>query len=168
MDIVEDLSADLEALLRAARFDFPEKAAAVSEVAGLLATEIGRLNPESARAGDPKVLRDALRFCGDVHDGLRQLVEGLNYCSTGLIQMVENYRNSDAEASEAFSRINATYTQGPPPAAAAVPADIGNPQRSGSSSVPRTRRPEDPEDTLEEHDDELGSQPEPDFPEVPQ
>jgi len=171
MGVVEDLRADLEALLRAARFDFPEKAAAVSEAAEGVADEIERLNPESALAGDPQVLRDALRFCGDIHEGLRKLVEGLDYCSTGLIQMVDNYRQTDVEAAAAYSQISTRYTQGSPPAAAVVPTDMGNPETPGSYSypdlIPSTRQPDDPDATLAEHDRELGARPEPGLPELP-
>jgi hypothetical protein len=174
MGIVEDLSADLEALLRAGRVEFPEKAAGTGEVAGLLATETWRLNQQSALAGDPEVLRDALRFCGDIHEGLRKLVESLNYCSEGLIQMVNNYRGTDEEAGAAFNLISRELTEGPPPEPASVPPNIGDPERPGSASgsyppywIESTPQPDDPDDTLAEHDDELEAQPETEFPEVP-
>lgn len=159
--IIEDLAADLEALLYAARNEFPPRAAQASEAAGEVATAIGTLNEESALAGDPQVLRDALRLCGDAYDGLVVLVQSLNYCSQGLIDVVETYRLSDAEAGEAFNRINTSITEGPAPAQAEVPADIGEPESTGSSAypvlIPSTRQPRDPDEVLEEINGEIPS-----------
>lgn len=167
MGTIEDLKADLEALLVAGRIEFPEKAEQVSEVAGLLATETDDLNLESSRAGDPQVLRDVLRICGDVHQGLRILVESLNYCSQGLIEIVDGYRQTDLEGAAAFELIDDALTGGPPPAEAPVPPDLGDPETPGTDTRPQTPQPEDPDDMLDEHDDELESPPAVEFPEVP-
>jgi hypothetical protein len=171
MGIIEDLAADLEALLRAGRLEFPAKAEDASDAAGLLEAEIRSLNTQSALAGDPQVLRDALRICGDAHDGLRILVESLNYCSQGLIEMVDGYRQTDLEGAAAFELISPELTEGPPPAEADVPRNMGDPESPGDYSypslLPSTPQPEDPEDMLDEHDDELGSQPQPEQPEMP-
>jgi hypothetical protein len=167
MGVIEDLAADLEALLQAGRVEFPEKAGDASEVAGLLTTETEGLNLESARAGDPQVLRDSLRICGDVHQGLRILVESLNYCSQGLIEMVDGYRQTDLEGAAAFELIDEALTEGPPPAEAPVPPDLGDPETPGTDARSSTPQPEEPDDMLDEHDDELESPPAVEFPEVP-
>ena len=161
---VQDLGVDLEALLFAARVEFPDKAAQTSEVASLLSMQTQRLNVESALAGEPKILTDALQFCGDVYLGLRTLVDALNYCSTGLIAMVDTYRGSDEEAAAAFNLVDATLTQGDP-ALATVPPDIGNPAETGDMGVVvATEEARDPEEVLDELNSEIER---PDFPEVP-
>jgi hypothetical protein len=165
MGVIENLAADLEALLVAGRVEFPQKAEQASEVAGLLATETQGLNLESARAGDPQVLRDALRICGDVHQGLRILVESLNYCSQGLIEMVDGYRQTDLEGAAAFEHVDTALTEGPLPPEAAVPADLGDPETPGTDTRSSTPQPDDPEDMLDEHDDELELPPPVEFPE---
>lgn len=171
MGVAEELSADMAALLRAGQVEFPARAAAAAEAAGLLATETDHLNAQSALAGDPQVLADALRLCGDAHDGLRVLVERLNYCSQGLIEMVRGYAGSDAEAAIALNLIGSDLAMGSAPAPVTVPLAVIDPEAPDSygpgNVVAQTPQPQNPQTMLAEHDEELAAQAEPELPEVP-
>ncbi|PVG84269.1 hypothetical protein DDE18_01145 [Nocardioides gansuensis] len=153
MTTVAEIQARLEALYRAGRLEFPDKASDVKAAADRLEAATDRLNGLSAQVGDAAVLVDALQVCYDVHLALSRTVQTLNDCAAGLIHIADDFARTDDQAQQAFDQINRALRDGPPPPQVGVPV-IPDPTPEGDgdeyTSVPE---PEAPEDDLEERDD---------------
>lgn len=167
MPTTEEIRLRLEALYRAGRDEFPDKAADVSRAAADLRDATETLNGRSAQVGDPATLTRALKICFDSQTGLARVVRTLNECAVGLVYIADTFAATDERAAEASRGIHAALRGGDPPQAATVPT-MGDPTPAGDGDeYTSTPDPVHPDDDREERDEDPDSQV-PDVPEMPE
>lgn len=119
------MSADLEALLRAGRQHFPDKAEALSTAAADLADVTATLNTESAKASDPTSMVDLLGVNDVLHQALRRCVLTMNDCATALVEVAKDFGDRDdqtrAEMAKLRSQLPGLTSGGPAPQAPEPP-----------------------------------------------
>lgn len=166
MTTVHEIQLRLEALYRAGRVEFPDKAGDISAAANRLAAATDRLNGLSAQVGDCAALVHALSVCYDVHTALGRAVTTLNDSAVGLVHIADDFAETDAQAQQAFGQINRALRDGPRPWQAEVPSmpDPTPPGDGDEYTSPPT--PVDPDTDLGERDDRAQDA-EPEQPEIP-
>lgn len=115
----------------AARQGIPDQAEDLALIAGRLASIVNTLDVQSAKAGDPPALRDALTIAGQVHDGIRRGITTLNHAAVALELTGDDYVATDTQARDEFSKWNGAL-KGLDVSRTPVPGDIGSPEAPGA------------------------------------
>lgn len=123
----------------AARQGIPDQAEDLSLISGRLTSIVTTLDIETAKAGDPPALSDALTIAGRVHDGIRRAIATLNHAAFALEATGDDYVLHDAQARDEFNQWTSAL-KNVEPTRTTVPGDIGNPEASGAVLVDPTGR----------------------------
>lgn len=115
----------------AARRGIPDQGEDLALIAGRLESIVTTLDVQTAKAGDPPALRDALTIAAQIHDGIRRGITTLNHAAVALELTGDDYVATDTQARDEFNQwggalknLDVTRT--------AVPDDIGSPEAPGA------------------------------------
>ncbi|CAN5380285.1 hypothetical protein BH09ACT12_BH09ACT12_31920 [soil metagenome] len=127
----EEIYVPITKIYTAARRGIPDQAGDLALIAGRLASIVNTLDVQTAKAGDPQALRDALAIAGRVHDGIRRGIATLNHAAEALEVTGDDYVEQDTQAADDFKHwhsalknVEVTHTR--------VPGDIGSPESPGA------------------------------------
>lgn len=118
-------------MYQAARQGIPGQADDLALIAGRLASIVDALDVQTAKAGDPQALRDALTVATLIYDGIRCGVDTLNHAAVALELTSDDYVEQDTQAAGDFrswhgalKNIEVTRIR--------VPGAIGSPESPGA------------------------------------
>lgn len=148
------MKTDLERMYLAARKEMPAAAEDLSTVVTNLLDSIETLNTQSAKAGDPQVLRSMLRVGGDVHDTLRKAVSTLHDAATALELTADDFVATDEQARTDLNQIDQRVLDLPEPDSTEhdPPPSAGTPEAEGAPGTPSTGDPVDPQEDRSDRD----------------
>ncbi|MBM9458692.1 hypothetical protein JK386_02140 [Nocardioides sp. zg-536] len=115
----------------AARQGIPDQAEDLALIAGRLQSIVNTLDIQTAKAGDPPALRDALDVAARIHDGIRRGVMTLNHAAVALELTGDDYVQTDDQARSDFNGWNGALKD-LDVTRTAVPGDIGSPEAPGA------------------------------------
>lgn len=115
----------------AARQGIPDQAEDLALIAGRLQSIVNSLDVQTAKAGDPPALRDALVVAAQVHDGIRRGVATLNHAAVALELTGDDYVANDEQARDEFNRWSGAL-KNLDVSRTTVPGDIGSPESPGA------------------------------------
>lgn len=121
----------------AARQGIPDQAEDLALIAGRLQSIVTTLDIETAKAGDPPALGDALTIAGLIHDGIRRGIATLNHAAFALEATGDDYVAHDAQARDEFNHWSSAL-KNVDPTRTTVPTDVGNPEAPGAVLVDPT------------------------------
>ncbi|MEV5000172.1 hypothetical protein [Nocardioides sp. LML1-1-1.1] len=121
----------------AARQGIPDQAEDLSLIAGRLTSIVTTLDIQTAKAGDPPALRDALDIAGRIHDGIRRGITTLNHAAFALEATGDDYVEHDTQARDEFNKWGGAL-KNVDPTRTAPPADIGSPEAPGAVLIDPT------------------------------
>ncbi len=117
----------------AARQGIPDQADDLARIAGRLTSIVSALDVQTAKAGDPQALRDALTIAAHVHDGIRRGVATLNHAAQALELTGDDYVQQDSQAADEFKHWHGALKD-VEVAPTRVPGDVGSPESPGAVS----------------------------------
>lgn len=147
-----EIKLSLRGLYHAGRVVLPQQADEASAATSAVAAEIGVLDSQAARCGNPKPLMDALSVLQDVAAGLRLATRNLNYGAVGLVHMADDFSATDEYAGEAKRNLSKDLTKDAPFDLAAVPPRLEDAVTGGEQP---DDAPATPEDDLGDRDDSI-------------
>lgn len=126
----------IELMYRAGRDAIPTRAAQVSVCTEYVRDAISTFDVQSALAGEPAIMRDALTVCGELHEALRRVTSSLSNCANVVIATADDFRRTDEQAERDFRRMDPTIKKDAPTPAVVLP-QIDDPGRPGATAGSR-------------------------------
>lgn len=98
---------DLEALYRAGKVDFPDKAEELSGYATVLGHQMDEAGTQAAKAADVTslIFDDLAATSYLLHEALRRAVVTMNDCASGCIEVANMFAHTDEQAADAQSAL---------------------------------------------------------------
>lgn len=146
------MQTNLERMYLAGRRELPKAAEELRGVVNHLSESLATIDTQSAKAGDPPVLRSMLLVNGDVHDVLRQAIGTLYDAATAIILTADDFVATDEDARQDLARLAQEVRDMPDPTAPTPPPAAGNPEAPGAPGTASTPDPVDPKEDRSSRD----------------
>jgi len=135
--MAQEIVTNIERMYRAGKQEIPAEEAAVHRVAMSLHDAIDALNVQSARMGDPQIMRDMLTVGGDVYDVLQRAVTTLANCSSAVIKTADHFVQTDDKAAQDYAALDAELKYATPTRYSEPPA-LPEPEAPGATTTSTT------------------------------